>query len=58
MQVKSPYYGSSFLGHAMHKDLLKHFSEITKDLSPSKLYHVSVDGPDVNLKFLKEFFQS
>ena len=45
---------------ATHKDLLKHFGEITKDLSPStKLYHISIydamDGPDINLKFLKEF---
>ena len=54
-QVKSRYYGSSFLGHATHKDLLKHFGEITKNLSPSKLYHISMDGPNVNLKSLKEF---
>ena len=54
-QVKSRYYGSSFLGHATHKDLLKHFGEITKDLSPPKLYHISMDGPNVSLKFLKEF---
>ena len=54
-QVKSRYYGSSFLGHDTHKDLLKHFGEITKDLSPSKLCHISMDGPNVNLKFLKEF---
>ena len=47
--------GSSFLGHAIHKGLLKYFSEITKDLSPSKLYHISMDGPNINLKFLKEF---
>ena len=54
-QVKSRYYGSSFLGHATHKGLLKHFGEITKNLSPSKLYHISMDGPNVNLKSLKEF---
>ena len=55
MQVTSRYYGSSFLAHATHKDLLKHFGEITKDRSPSKLYHISMDGPNVNLQFLKEF---
>ena len=54
-QVKSWCYGSSFLGHAIHKGLLKYFSEITRDLSPSKLYHISMDGPNINLKFLKEF---
>ena len=53
-QVKSRYYALSFLGHATHKDLLKHFGEITKDLSPSKLYHISLDGPNVNLKLLKK----
>ena len=55
MQVKPQYYGSRFLGHATHKDLFKHFNEITKYLSPSKLYQISMDGPGVNLKFLNEF---
>ena len=54
-QVNSWYYGSSFLEHAAHKDLLKHFGEITKDLWPSKSYHISMDGPNVNLRFLKKF---
>ena len=54
-QVRSRYYRSSFLGHDTHKDLLKHFCEIAKDLSPSKLYHISMDGPNIKLKFLKEF---
>ena len=48
-QVKSQYYGLSFLGHATYKDLLQHFGEIMKDLSPSKLYHISMDGPNVNV---------
>ena len=55
MQVKSQYYGSSFLGHAMHKDLLKHFCEIEKDVWPFKLCYLSMDGPDVNHNFLKVF---
>ena len=54
-QVKSQYYDSSFLRHPTHKDILKHFGEITKDLLPPKLYHVSMDRPNVNLKLLKEF---
>ena len=50
-QVESRYCGSdSFLGHATHKDLLKHLGEIAKDLSPSKLYHISMDGANVNVK--------
>ena len=42
-----------FLG-MLCKGSFKNFSEIMKDLSPSKLYHVSMDGPNVDLKFLKE----
>ena len=43
-----------FLG-MLCKGSFKNFSEITKDLWPSKLYHISMDGPNVDLKFLKEF---
>ena len=55
MQVKSLYYGSSFLGHATHKDLLKHFGEIMKVLLRSKLFLLSMAGPNVNLKYLDKF---
>ena len=48
-------YGSSFLGHATHKGLLKHFGEIMKDLSRSKLFLLSMARPNVNLKYLNKF---
>ena len=57
-QVKSRYYRSSFLGHATHVDLLNHFNKIAGELQFSKLYQISMDGPNVNLKFYKEFLTS
>ena len=53
--VKVCYYGSSFLGHATHQDLLAHFTDVVKELEQPKLYQVSMDGPNVNLKFYDEF---
>ena len=49
-QVNSRYYGSIFVGLVTHKDLSKHFGEITKDLSSSKWYHMS----NFNPKYLNE----
>ena len=43
--------GSSFLGHATHQDLLAHFTDVVKELEQPKLYQVSMDSPNVNLKF-------
>ena len=54
-QVQSRYFGSSFLGHTRHLDLLTHFRDLTKDLNPSKLFEISVDGPNTNLKFFNEY---
>ena len=53
--VKVRYYGSSFLGHATHQDLLAHFTDVVKELEQPKLYQVSMDSPNVNLKFYNEF---
>ena len=53
--IRSRYYGSSFLGHATHTDLLNHFQDITKELPLTNLFQISMDGPNVNLKFFKEF---
>ena len=53
--VKVHYYGSSFLGHATHRDLLAHFTDVVKELEQPKLYQVSMDSPNVNLKFYDEF---
>ena len=54
-RVKVRYYDSTFLGHGTHTDLLNHFKSITNDLPSNKVYQVSMDGPNVNLKFYKEF---
>ena len=56
-KVKTRYYDSTFLGHGTHTDLLKHFKSVTDTLPSKKAYQVSMDGPNVNLKFSKEFSQ-
>ena len=53
--VRSRYYGSSFFGHATHIDLLNHFKDITKELPLTNLFQISMNGPNVNLKFFEEF---
>ena len=47
----------TFVSHGTHQYLLKHFSEVTKELDDSKLYQVSMGGPSVNLKFYNEVVQ-
>ena len=51
--VKVRYDTSSLLGHATAKNLMEHFTEACKNLNNGKLYQVSMDGPNVNLKFLR-----
>ena len=51
MQVR--YFNSIFLGHSTTQHLCKKFLEGSLDLDLSNLLQVSVDGPNVNLKFLK-----
>ena len=54
-RVEVRYYNSTFLGHGTHTDLLDHFKSLTNTLPSNKVYQVSMDGPNVNLKFYKEF---
>ena len=54
-RVETRYFGSSFLGHSTHQDLYTHFVDLTKDLNSTKLYQISMDGPNVNVKFYKEY---
>ena len=35
--------------------MLNHFKSVTNDLPSDKVYQVSMDGPNINLKFCKEF---
>jgi len=53
-QVIDRYFGSEFLGHARAVDLLESFKSGTNKLIPEKLIQVSMDGPNVNLKFLRD----
>ncbi|XP_070398050.1 uncharacterized protein [Nothobranchius furzeri] len=52
-QVQSRYLGSQFMGHGTAKDLLHHFKECSQQLDLKKLLSVSMDGPNVNWKFLE-----
>lgn len=53
-QVCSRYYSSSFLGHSTSADLLRSFLEATDGINLKKILQVSMDGPKVNIKFLRE----
>ena len=54
-RAKVRYYDLTFLCHGTHIDLLNHFKSITDTLPSSKLYQISMDEPNVNLKFYKDF---
>ncbi|KAK9978890.1 hypothetical protein ABG768_020628 [Culter alburnus] len=56
-KVRSRYLGSHFIGHSTAQDLLKNFKECVQQLNLSRLVSVSMDGPNVNLKFF-ELLQS
>ena len=49
--VNTRFYDSRFLGHATHKDLHKKFDDISNELDSNKLFQISMDGPNLNLKF-------
>ena len=50
--VKTRYFNSQFLGKAAAADILKSFKSCMNDLVKEKLPQVSMDGPNVNTKFL------
>ena len=47
-KVESPYWDSSFLGHATHQDLFMHFETALEGIDVTKLVQVSIYGPTVN----------
>lgn len=53
-EVSTRYLCSVFLGHSTASDLLKSFFEGISELDKKKLLQVSLDGPNVNLKFLRD----
>ena len=48
------YFDSLFLGHATANDLQSSFTSSLNDHILSKIVQVSMDGPNVNLKFLDQ----
>ena len=53
-KVVRAYIGTSFMGHATHKDTVKSFEEVHGDLDlVHNLTQVSMDGPHVNWKSVK-----
>lgn len=53
-KVSTRYFGSAFMGSATSQDLLDSFLKALEDVPLSKLFHISMDGPNVNLSFLKK----
>ena len=49
--VNTRFYDSRFLGHATHQDLHKQFNGISNESDSKKLFQISLDGHNVNLKF-------
>jgi len=54
-KVVTRYLSSSSLGHATAKQLRENFDHHLLKLSPAKLLQISMDGPNVNKKFYKDF---
>ena len=49
------YLTSEFLGHCTAQYLLRKFKEATNIIDPSNIIEVSIYGPNVNLKFYRDF---
>ena len=54
-EVCTRYFTSAFLSKTKAVDLLGAFKNSLDDLSFEKMVQVSMDGPNVNLPFLKDF---
>ena len=52
--VKVCYLTSNFMGHSTHTDLYWEFSSALKEFDGNKLLQISMDGPNVNFKFLND----
>ncbi|XP_056262502.1 uncharacterized protein LOC130188267 isoform X3 [Pseudoliparis swirei] len=50
--VQSRFFGAQFMGHATAQDLLQHFKECVQQLDLRNMISISMDGPNVNWKFL------
>jgi len=56
-QVKSEYFTSIFLGHSRSSDLMKSVIEGTSGMDLKFLVQISMDGPAVNLSFMRVFLK-
>nr|XP_055033836.1 uncharacterized protein LOC129422133 [Misgurnus anguillicaudatus] len=54
-KVSTHYLDSAFMGHGKAEDCLKHFKHLTEELNLSNLLQISMDGPNVNHKFYRDF---
>ncbi|XP_063243684.1 uncharacterized protein LOC134542976 [Bacillus rossius redtenbacheri] len=52
--VSTHYFTSVFLGHTTAADLIRSFKEAVSELDLRKLMQLSMDGPNVNIKFLAD----
>lgn len=57
-RVSTRYFTSAFLNHATAADLLRAFSSALSEIGLSLLLQVSMDGPNVNLKFHRDLSDS
>ncbi|KAH7958747.1 hypothetical protein HPB49_004446 [Dermacentor silvarum] len=51
--VKTHYLTSCFLDHTCTEDLASAFRKVVQEIKGSKILQVSMDGPNVNFKFLR-----
>ena len=57
-EVSTRYFTSAFLGHARAVDLLQAFNDNILPAFMKKIIQISMDGSNVNLKFLKDMQQN
>lgn len=53
-QVRTRFLSSAFLGHSTAADILREFLNEVQDLNLTKLLQISMDGPNVNVKFIRD----
>lgn len=54
-KVTTHYLDSAFMGHGKAENCLEHFKHLTEELDLSNLLQISMDGPNVNHKFYRDF---
>ena len=55
-EIVNTYAGTLYLGHCTADNLVTHYKEILQklNLTSSLLLHIGMDGPNVNLSFMKK----